>query len=115
MPIFYYPRTCLNVTKYLTVLYLSTLGQNAEACMEDGDVESLAQSLPSDLTEFVLQNNNEFREECIRWDKEQEERKRLEETQQELSQQQSAGNSNMSSAAIDPNNDRDVLVRMGFT
>ena len=84
--------------------------------MEDGDVESLAQSLPSDLTEFVLQNNNEFRDECIRWDKEQEERKRLEETQQELSQQQSlAGNSNMSSAAIDPNNDRDVLVRMGFT
>ena len=73
-------------------------------------MESLAQNLPRDLTEFVLQNNNDFRDECIKWDKEQEERKRLEESQQELSQQQPvAGTSTMASTAIDPNND--VLVR----
>jgi len=46
---------------------------------------------------------------CIRWDKEQEERKRLEESQKELAQQQAlSGNSGHASTSIDPNND--VLV-----
>ena len=75
--------------------------------MEDGELESLAQTLPRDLTEFVIQNNNDFKDECIKWDKEQEENKRLEESQQELAQQQAAGGA-VASTAIDPNND--VLV-----
>ena len=79
--------------------------------MEEGALESLAQGLPRDLGEFVLQNNNEFRDECIRWDKEQEERKRLEESQKELAQQQAlAGNSGHASTSLDPNND--VLVSL---
>ena len=77
--------------------------------MEDGELESLAQTLPRDLTEFVIQNNNDFKDECIKWDKEQEENKRLEESQQELAQQQAAGGTAaVASTAIDPNND--VLV-----
>ena len=81
--------------------------------MEDGDVESLAQGLPRDLAEFVLQNNNEFRDECIQWDKGLEERKRLEESQKELAQQQAlAGNSGSSSTSTDPNND--VLVSSDY-
>ena len=76
--------------------------------MEEGYLESLVQSLPRALAEFVHQNNNEFRDECIRWDKEQEERKRMEESQQEMAQQALAGNSGLSSTSLDPNND--VLV-----
>ena len=86
-------------------------GEAQEECMEEGALESLAQSLPRDLGEFVLQNNNDFRDECIRWDKEQEERKRLEESQKELAQQQAlSGNSSHASTSLDPNND--VLVSL---
>ena len=83
-------------------------GEAQEECMEEGALESLAQGLPRDLGEFVLQNNNDFRDECIRWDKEQEERKRMEESQQEIAQQALAGNAGLSSTSLDPNND--VLV-----
>ena len=61
------------------------------------------------MTRYKLQNNNDFRDECIRWDKEQEERKRLEESQKELAQQQAlSGNTGHASTSLDPNND--VLV-----
>ena len=84
-------------------------GETQEECMEDGDAESLAQSLPRDLAEFVLLSNNEFRDECTLWDKGLEERKRLEESQKELAQQQGlAGNSGLASISTDLNND--VLV-----
>ena len=79
--------------------------------MEEGDIEFLVQNLPRDLAEFVHQNNSEFKDECIRWDKEQEERKRLEESQQELAQQQAqGGSSGLNSSGMDPNND--VLVSL---
>ena len=92
---------------YSSIINLIT-GDAQEECMEEGYLESLVQSLPRDLAEFVHQNNNEFRDECVRWDKEQEERKRMEESQQEIAQQALAGNAGLSSTSLDPNND--VLV-----
>ena len=79
--------------------------------MEDGELETLAQTLPRDLTEFVVQNNNDFRDECIKWDKELEERKRLEEVQrqQQEAERIAQQSSETSAANIDPTND--VLVR----
>ena len=97
----------MSTTNYLNQPLIT--GEAQEECMEEGALESLAQGLPRDLGEFVLQNNNDFRDECIRWDKEQEERKRLEESQKELAQQQAlSGNSGHASTSLDPNND--VLV-----
>jgi hypothetical protein len=81
--------------------------------MEEGYLESLVQSLPRALAEFVHQNNNEFRDECIQWDKTQEERKRMDESQQEIAQQALGGNSGLSSTSLDPNND--VLVSIFST
>ena len=90
--------------------YYIIVGDPSEECMEEGDIEFLVQNLPRDLAEFVHQNNSEFKDECIRWNKEQEERKRLEESQQELAQQQAqGGSSGLNSSGMDPNND--VLVR----
>ena len=42
--------------------------------MEQGDLEGLLQSLPNDLAEFVSEDNNAFREEKTKWDKEAEEK-----------------------------------------
>ena len=68
--------------------------------MEEGEIEALALSLPQDLAEHVLKDNVAFRDEIVRWDKEQEERKRQEAL---LAKQQEA-----EMTVTDPNNDIQV-------
>jgi hypothetical protein len=71
--------------------------------MEQGELEALAITLPQDLAQFVIDDNNAFHDEVIRWDKEQETLKRQDAmaTQQEAEQ-------NAVSSATDTNNDVQV-------
>ena len=46
--------------------------------MDQGALESLVQTLPNDLAEYVSEDNRAFDAERIRWDVEQEEKKKQE-------------------------------------
>lgn len=78
-------------------------GETREEKMEQGELEALAITLPQDLAQFVIDDNNAFHDEVIRWDKEQETLKRQDAmaTQQEAEQ-------NAVSSATDTNNDVQV-------
>merc|ERR1712150_14557 len=56
--------------------------------MELNEMEVLARSLPLDLAEMVQKSNNEFIEECVKWDVAQEEKRALEEAKQKEAMEQ---------------------------
>ncbi len=48
--------------------------------MDQGELEALAITLPEDLAEFVVEDNEKFRNEITQWDKDQEQKRQQQQT-----------------------------------
>lgn len=47
------------------------IGEQREDSMEESEFISLAEHLPTDMAEYVVADNNAFRDEVVKWDQEQ--------------------------------------------
>ena len=55
------------------LLMNSCLGETREERMEQGELELLAETLPNDLVQYVVEDNEAFQREIANWDKKQQE------------------------------------------
>lgn len=51
------------------------IGETREEKMDQGELEALAVTLPTDLAQFVVADNMAFQEEIVQWDKDQQAQK----------------------------------------
>lgn len=51
--------------------WASCIGGSKEERMDQGELEALAVTLPNDLAQYVVDDNNQFQEEIMQWDRDQ--------------------------------------------
>lgn len=55
--------------------WASSIGGTKEEKMDQGELEALAITLPNDLAQYVVDDNNTFQDEIAQWDKDQQAQK----------------------------------------
>lgn len=51
--------------------WASSIGGSKEERMDQGELEALAVTLPNDLAQYVVDDNNLFQDEIVQWDRDQ--------------------------------------------
>ena len=82
-----YIDTCKQGQLLMDTEWAGSIGETKEEKMEQGEFEALATLLPTDLAQFVVDDNNAFQDEIVQWDKEQQ-AKKLKEIMDSTSQSQ---------------------------
>ena len=55
--------------------WAGSIGETREEKMDQGELEALAVTLPKDLAQYVIDDNNTFQEEVVQWDRDQQAQK----------------------------------------
>ena len=75
--------------------------------MEQGDLDGLLQTLPNELAEYVSNDNKAFEVEKVKWNQEQEEKRKQEELQRLEDEKRAKEEGNAGSL---PDSQNDVMV-----
>ena len=70
-----YIDTCKPELLLMDADWAGSIGETRGEQMDQGELEALAVTLPKDLAQFVIDDNNAFQEEIVQWDKEQQAQK----------------------------------------
>ena len=70
-----YIDTCKPELLLMDADWAGSIGETREEKMDQGELEALAVTLPKDLAQFVIDDNNAFQEEIVQWDKDQQAQK----------------------------------------
>ena len=70
-----YIDTCKPELLLMDADWAGSIGETRGEQMDQGELEALAVTLPKDLAQFVIDDNNAFQEEIVQWDKDQQAQK----------------------------------------
>ena len=70
-----YIDTCKPELLLMDAEWAGSIGESHGEKMDQGELEALAVTLPKELAQFVIDDNNAFQEEIVQWDKEQQAQK----------------------------------------